>query len=155
MYKRIVVPLDGSPVAESALPQAKDLARLYGSRVLLLRVAQFPRAYASPVSMRGTSINPPYGVVVEDGGDHGGEQEQAYVNGVARTLRAEGFDAEGMVIMGTPGPSIVSVLEPGDLLVMTSHGHTGVRRLFMGSVASDVVKRAPVPVLILRSTADE
>ena len=46
-------------------------------------------------------------------------------------------------------------LEPGALLVMTSHGHTGVRRLFMGSVASDVVKRAPVPVLILRSTADE
>lgn len=155
MYKRIVVPLDGSTVAESALPQAKDLARLYGARIVLVRVAHLPRAIASPVSMHGTGINPPFGVIVENDEAADGAHEQSYVDGVARTLRAEGFDSEGMVLTGTPGSAIVSVLEPGDLLVMTSHGHTGLRRLFMGSVASDVVKRAPVPVFILRSATED
>lgn len=155
MYKRIVVPLDGSTVAETALPQAKDLARLYGARMLVVRVANLPRAVASPVSMHGSSINPPFGVIVERGENHESQHEQSYVDGVARTLRAEGVDAEGLVLTGTPGSAIVSVLEPGDMLVMTSHGRTGVRRLFMGSVASDVVKRAPVPVLVMRADAGE
>ena len=155
MYKRIVVPLDGSEVADEALPQAKDLAKHYGARVVIVRVAHLPRAIASPVNTLGSGINPPFGVVVENDGDEHGRAEQEYVDGVARSLRADGIQAEGMVLSGTPGSAIVSVLEPGDLLVMTSHGHTGLRRLFMGSVASDVVKRAPVPVLVLRAETDQ
>lgn len=151
MYKRIVVPLDGSDVAEIAIPQAKDLARHYGARLFIVRVAPLPRAIASPVSMHGTGINPPFGVIAENENERTGHHEQTYVDGMVRTLRAEGFEAEGMVLTGTPGATIVSVLDSGDMLVMTSHGRTGVQRLFMGSVASDVIKRAQVPVLVMRA----
>jgi nucleotide-binding universal stress UspA family protein len=150
MYDRIVVPLDGSELAESALPQAKDLARLYSAQLVVVRVTHLPAAVASPVSLSGTGINPPYGVVVEDGAASGAA-DQAYVDGVVRNLTAEGLRADGIVVPGTPGAAIVSVLEPRDMVVMTSHGHTGLRRLFMGSVASDVLKRATVPVLVMRA----
>jgi nucleotide-binding universal stress UspA family protein len=151
MYSRIVIPLDGSQLALTALQQAKDLARLYEARIVIVRVTPLPHGIASPVGMQGTGISPPLGVVVEDDGSSGGG-DRAYVDGVVRSLAAEGFRAEGIVMPGTPGAAIVSVLVPGDLLVMTSHGHTGLRRVFMGSVAADVLKRATVPVLVMKSS---
>jgi nucleotide-binding universal stress UspA family protein len=149
MYSRIVVPLDGSELALTALPQARDLARLYSAELVIVRVTQMPLAITSPLSVRGGGINPPFGVVAEDGSDTT-NSDRAYVDGVVRGLTAEGFAADGVVLPGAPASAITSVLSPGDMLVMTSHGHTGLRRLFMGSVAADVLKRATVPVLIMR-----
>jgi nucleotide-binding universal stress UspA family protein len=154
MYKRIVVPLDGSDLALTAVSQAKDLARLYGARLVVVRVTHLPRAIASPVSMRGSGINPPFGVVVDEAEDTTND-DQAYIDGVVQGLSAEGFSTEGLVLSGIPATAIVSILEPGDLLVMTSQGHTGLRRFIMGSVAADVVKRATVPVLVMKSPDHE
>lgn len=150
MYRRIVVPLDGSEIAVSALPQAKDLAHHYDAQLVIVRIAHWPRAIASPVNTPTSGINPPYGVVVEEN-VHEQRDDDEYVDGVVRTLRSEGYNATGVVFAGSPADGIVSVLEDGDMLVMTSHGHGGLRRFFMGGVALEVVKRATVPVLILRA----
>lgn len=154
MYRRIVVPLDGSDLALTALSQAKDLARLYEAQLVVVRVSHLPRAIASPASMWGGGVTPAFGAVVEDSGDTS-HDDRAYIDGVARGLIAEGFRADGVILSGTPASAILSVLEHGDLLVMTSHGHTGLRSLFMGSVAADVVKRATVPVLVMKLTDHE
>jgi nucleotide-binding universal stress UspA family protein len=70
---------------------------------------------------------------------------------MTRQLQVEGFRASGTVVTGRAADGIVSALNESDLLVMSSHGRTGIKRLFLGSVAERVLKKSSNSVFIVRS----
>jgi nucleotide-binding universal stress UspA family protein len=138
--KRILVPLDGSALAEFAIGTAVEMGRLHGAGVLLMRAVE---ARALP---GGDLIEAQVAVVRE---------AEQYIEGVAKRLREGGFErVETGVWYGPPAASIVDAarLRGIDLIVMTTHGRSGLGRLILGSVAEAVLRGTTVPILVLRAT---
>jgi nucleotide-binding universal stress UspA family protein len=137
-----LVPLDGSAFAEAALPHAAAMARAFGGRILLLRtfeppIAAYSYAVVSPVQAPTEELQ---------------QEAQHYLNEVAARLRSDGLPVETIVREGWPANIIArqgAALGPG-LIVMATHGRTGVARLFLGSVALEIVRRSPLPVMLIR-----
>lgn len=149
MFKRILVPLDGSALAEKALPTAARLARASGGTVILLRVISPPVEYGYGASyMIYTPLNVLEEVMEADQAD-----ARRYLEGVAASHVLEGVHIQLEVRMGMTVPMIFSIIDSEriDLIVMSSHGRTGFKRWFLGSVAQKVVRHSPVPVLLLRA----
>ena len=142
----VIVPLDGSDLAEKALPYAQDIAKATGASVLLVRViapSAFYYGYAEYVT-------PAY--------DDAFEQVEAsameYVDGVAKRLVDEGVsDVKGVTLNGPPAAVLVDTAKEyaNSLVVMTTHGRSGVSRWVMGSVADHVVRHSGDPVLVIRA----
>lgn len=144
MYKRAIVPLDGSPVAEAIIPFILEIAGPLDTEVVLLRVLQ-----PIPPSVHEGSRH----VVVEDVEGRWREAEE-YLAGIAGELRRKGIRVGTRVGRGDPASEILTgARETGaDLIAMTTHGRTGPARLLFGSVAEMVLRRADVPVLLMRQT---
>jgi nucleotide-binding universal stress UspA family protein len=145
MYSRIVVPLDGSPFAEQALSQAIGLARLTAADVHLVRVADIHRLDhmgAARLPVDESAVGP---LLAEESTD-----ASVYLDEVQDRLRRDGVDASVEVVRGPVARAIVDLTRAGDLIVMASHGRAGVARWFLGSVAEDVLRRANVPILLVR-----
>jgi nucleotide-binding universal stress UspA family protein len=144
MFERILVPLDGSARAERAIPVAARLTRASGGVVVLLRVAGFPSAFAP------YTLADPW--TVQRIIDADVAEAQEYLEGVAGLHRLQGVRVETEVIVGTAANTILSVAGTGrfGLIVLCSHGSSGMRRWMLGSVAEKVARYAPVPVLLLR-----
>ena len=146
MFERIVVPLDGSELAEQALPAAEGLAGLTGAPLHLVRVVDLTR-----LERYGA-----YGLAVEYAGfemvaDEERPAARAYLDRVAADLTGRGCSVTTEVSDG-PTPRVqVGLTRPGDVVVMASHGRTGMARWFLGSVAEEVVRHAAVPVLLVRA----
>lgn len=148
MFKRILVPLDGSALAEKALPVAARLARASGGSVILLRVVSPPVEYAYGAAyMLYTPMNVLEEVMEADQAD-----ARRYLQGVAASHVLEGVHVQLEVHMGLTVPVIFSIIDSQriDLIVMSSHGRTGFKRWLLGSVAQKVARHSPVPVLLLR-----
>jgi nucleotide-binding universal stress UspA family protein len=140
----LLVPLDGSAFAETALPHAIALAQAFGGTILLLRTVEPSMlAYHYPIM----------GLVQESlAREH--REAEAYLSEVAEHLRDEGLSVQTIVREGWPGDVIVyrgAALGPR-LVVMATHGRTGVLHLLLGSVALEVVRRSPLPILLVRPT---
>ncbi len=138
----LLVPLDGSPLAEAALPHAADLARTFGATILLLRTVE-PSVLAYHYSLTA---------LAEESLQEEQRRAKAYLEEVAKRLHENGVNAHTMVPVGWPADVIVyraAALGP-QLIVMATHGRTGVARLLLGSVALEVVRRSPLPVLLIR-----
>jgi len=133
MFERILVPLDGSEVAESILPHVEDLASIHKAKIVLLRVAL---AHTLPGQ---DEIKAEVEAVRE---------AEEYLKGVEEKLRKKGLDVESHVRYGKGAEEIVDFChEPGiDAVAMFTHGRTGVGRWLMGSVAEKVVRHCPLPV---------
>ncbi len=147
MYTRILVPLDGSKLAESALPEAEKLARLTGAALVLVRVIDF-----SALARFGD-----FGLLYEYQAMATALEEErvlavAYLGGHEARLRDKGLTASSKLVDGIAAKAIVRVAEPGDVIVMATHGRTGMRRWFIGSVAEEVLRHSTVPVLLVRAT---
>jgi nucleotide-binding universal stress UspA family protein len=148
MFERIVVALDGSELAEGALPVAEELAGRLGLPLHLVRVADttWLRFGANEAALEYATL----------GGALNEEETQArdYLEGV-RTRLAEQSGATTTVTAevrrGFAGRELIAVARPTDLLVMASHGRTGPARLLLGSVAEEVTRRAAAPVLLVRA----
>jgi nucleotide-binding universal stress UspA family protein len=150
MYSRIVVPLDGSGVAEEALAHAREFSRLFDAPLHIIRVADAHTLER----VAGTGIGLDYvavGALLEEEID----DAKAYVAAKVEELSDEGMNVTSDIVTGPVSRSIVDSLKAGDLLVMASHGRTGISRWFLGSVAEDVVRHAPVPVLLVRHGAGQ
>ena len=150
MYSRIVVPLDGSDVADEALTHAVEFARQFNAPLHLLRVAD---AHALE-RVAGTGIGLDYvavGALLQEEVD----DAKAYLSAKAKALASDGLSVSHDVVTGPISRSIVDALQSGDLLVMASHGRTGISRWFLGSVAENVIRHAPVPVLLVRHGAGQ
>lgn len=145
MYKRILLPLDGSKLAEAALPHATHLAQRFGSELVLLRAVVSPYAIVAPdLVLAGTD---------PDLRELAAHAEQ-YLESVAGQLRAQGLQVRTVVC---EGPVAESILEHAatlgvDLIVMSTHGRGGVLRWVYGSVAERVLQGSTCPILLIRST---
>ncbi|MCS6774784.1 MAG: universal stress protein [Anaerolineae bacterium] len=146
MFKRILVPLDGSQFAEGALPYAQMLARCGGGEIELLRVAVHPSNYIY-VSDPGALAD-----LYESDRAHC----EDYLRRVAARVTAEtGVPTVIAVREGVVADSILDYAEDtgADLIVMTTHGRTGMERWLLGSVAERVVRGAKMPVMLIRPNA--
>jgi nucleotide-binding universal stress UspA family protein len=134
----ILVPLDGSDLAEAALETALDLLNEQPTAMLvLLRAAEASTAASDRIETRARVV---------------GEAE-SYLNGVAAGLREAGIRRVRICVWyGPAAPTIVEAAEAekADLIVMTSHGRGGVGRLIFGSVAESVLHGTRTPILIVR-----
>lgn len=139
----ILVPLDGSIFAEAALPHAAALARATSREIVLLQAVELPMASYS--SYTGVYLTPK---TLED------ERQRAasYLEEVAQRLRSDGLSVQTVVRQGWPADVIAyqGASQGPRLIVMATHGRTGIRRLLLGSVALEVVRRSPLPVLLVR-----
>ncbi len=139
MFKKILVPLDGSTLAEAILPQVTELAKSLGAEVLLLRVAiahVFPGVDPTEEEVR----------VVREA--------EEYVEALTGTLAEKGIPVRPAVRYGKPAAEIIEHIAANgvDLVAMSTHGRSGLSRLVMGSVAEEVVRNAGVPVLLVRAS---
>jgi len=147
VYSRIVVPLDGSVLAEHALSHAKELAKSLDVPIHLLRVVDVTR-----LERYGA-----YGLALEYAGlaEVAQEEERAareYMQTVSEGATEAGLNITIEILRGLVVPSLTQAANADDLIVMASHGRTGLSRWFLGSVAEEVVRRSASPVLIVRST---
>jgi nucleotide-binding universal stress UspA family protein len=144
MFTRILVPLDGSTRAESAVPVAARIAQVSGGSVILLQVA------AIPIELE-TEKKPPE-MYSQEAIDKGVADTRSYLEGVAKSDVLKGIKSETGAVTGAIAPSILSAIQTlhADLVVMCSHGYTGFKRWSLGSIAHKLAPHSPVPVLILR-----
>jgi nucleotide-binding universal stress UspA family protein len=148
VVSRIVVPLDGSEIARRALPIAAELATQFAVPVHIVRAVD--PATTLPVAPGIFGALPPLNVEVTDQiWQEAESQAQATVQDAVSQLKAEGIDASGATLSGSPFLAISEAVKPGDLLVLTSHGRGGVRRWLLGSVAEKLVREADAPVLLV------
>lgn len=144
LYQRALVPLDGSAAAEAVIPFVLEIAGPLDMAVTLLQVVEPLRS----VVVEGA------GQVVVDDIDGRTREAEAYLAGIAAELRGRGIETDWQVRRGEAAPSILAAARASDadVIAMTTHGRTGFGRLFFGSVAEQVARRADVPVLMLRQT---
>lgn len=146
LFRSILVPLDGSPLAEEALPLALGIAHKSGSTIWLALVHEPPAIpYDAPSARLVTSTEE----AVE-------QAEREYLRKVESRLREGGIHAATLgPLTGEIGPVLAEqVLEIGvDLVVMATHGRGGVQRAWLGSVADYLIRHVDVPVLLVRPTA--
>lgn len=150
LYKRIIVPLDGSAFAEEALAQAKELSTSLGSPIHIIRVVDTYRA--QPVPATGMALD--YSMLAELAEEEL-EDARNYIKNEVEKLRAEGQAVTGEVLHGPIAQQVVDSADPEDVIVMSSHGRTGIKRWFLGSVAEEVMRRANCPVLLHRATPEK
>jgi nucleotide-binding universal stress UspA family protein len=135
--KKIMVPLDGSRLAEMALAEAFQFAR-QGATLLLMRAAEAARLPAAdPTESQVTVV----------------QEAEGYLASVAERARKAGArHVETSVWYGPPAESIIDAARVRgiDLIVMSSHGRSGLGRLVLGSVAETVLRGATTPILLLR-----
>ena len=146
MYRKILVPLDGSAIAETVLPHVLEMAGgSHYEKVILLRVIsvdmiQIPKSYARSFDFRALKK-----------AQH--SEAQAYLDDVKSRLRSNGIDrVETEIMEGVAAEAIVDYANETaiDLIVIATHGYTGMKRMMLGSVAYRVLNESHVPVLLCR-----
>ena len=160
MYKRILIPLDGSKLAECALPHAEELAKGCGTEeVTLISVTEQVRGRTrAPEAMEVYNATDDPGVqkagseiTVTFGKKE--RQAQRYLGRIAKRLEAKGVKVRTEILSWPPAESIASYAEHNgaDIIVMSSHGRSGPSRWAHGSVADKVLRLNCVPVLMVRA----
>lgn len=145
MFKRILVPLDGSPRAEQVLPVAAHIAQAAGGTMVLVNVVNATQE-AITYGLGGAFI-PPDAI---KGAIAGG---RTYLEQLIQRTHLTGMAAiDKVVVIGNPAEKILSLAEEQhcDLIMLASHGYTGFKQWLMGSVAEKVARHARVPVLLIR-----
>jgi nucleotide-binding universal stress UspA family protein len=149
MLKKILVPLDGSQLAEQALPYAKSLAQKYEAELILLMVIP---PFSLPV------LADPYGGVLykyptEAEINKHQEAAQTYLSDLQKSLRQQNIMTRIQVLEdASTAEGIVNVAsrEKVDVIVKTTHGRSGLSRWVYGSVATKVLQEAPCPIFLVR-----
>lgn len=139
MYREILVTIENSPADETIVEHVEELARLAGSQLLLVHVADgwAARNYAE-LNLRESEEM---------------QADRAYLERLEETLLAKGFDVDAVLGMGDPATEICKIAcERGvDLIAMATHGHRGVSDVIHGQTVDHVRHRVPMPVLLLKA----
>ena|SRR5438105_2534955 len=152
MYDKILLPLDGSEFAERIIAQVEPLAEKLGSQLVLLQVTTAVEtliAETTPgMTGGGVAVDPTPIVEAEQ------TAAEEYLSGVAARLRAKGLKVEFEHPAGHGAHTIIERAKAlgVNLIAMTTHGRSGFGRLVFGSVAEEVLRHAPCPVLVTRLT---
>ena len=147
MYQRILVPIDGSPTSDTGLDEAVKLAKLTGARMRLVHVVQLSPPFVTGLE---TYTGDVLGLLSETG--------SAILSEAKARVAASGVEVDTF-IPPTFGERVSDVvceqarLWKADLIVIGSHGRRGVKRFLIGSDAEQIVRSAPVPVLMVRMPA--
>ncbi len=148
-YKKILVPLDGSGWAQRAVPHAADIARNNNAELILLHIFRPPAyEYTDQLALAGQDSQI----------QAAREQMKLYLMGVRSELRHEDLRVRTHM---TEGMDIAHLLcdfvrgEGIDLVVMSTHGHSGIVRLMFGSVTHEVMRCVDVPVMLVKPDANE
>lgn len=138
MYRRILVPLEHSAYDQCILDHVRQLAKLCGSSLLLIHVAD---GFAAR-NLRSLALRESEEI----------QRDRAYLESCVAALRDDGFDAESLLAGGDPAGEIVAAAEREacDLIAMAVHGHRGLQDVIYGTTANDVRHRSLVPVLMVR-----
>ncbi len=141
MFNKILVPTDGSKGSERALQVAAEVAQRFGSKVVLVFVAEPPGMLYPP------------GLSYVDLMDSTTKWGREIVGSAAETLEKNGVAVERHVREGHPAQVILESIEEWavDLVVMGTHGRRGLDRVLLGSVAEEVVRRSKAPVITVRA----
>jgi nucleotide-binding universal stress UspA family protein len=145
MYRKILVPLDGSKVAEGVLPHAKLLAYSEGAELILLTVGANPAldfVFSDPGLAQSAVLDQE-------------ERSKKYISEIENELKSAGFKTSTMLRVGSVADVILGVAEElqVDVIAMSTHGRTGPARWLLGSIAERVVHSSKVPVLLIRATS--
>ena len=139
MYRKILVALENSRADETLLPHVAELAKLHGSGLLLVHVAD------GFVARNYEELNLADSQEMKD--------DRAYLETAAADLRARGLEVDTVLELGDPAQGILKAAEDRqcDLIAMTAHGHRLLGDLFFGSTINEVRHKAQVPVLLVRA----
>jgi nucleotide-binding universal stress UspA family protein len=145
--ERIVVPLDGGPRAERAIPVARRLALTLRCPIVLVHVVDEEDLAGTPFGAPG----PKDGVVSPKHNDINRAIDQAagYLEDQERALETAELSVQHRVVIGDTIPALIEFADPADIVVVASRAHTGIRRLVDQSVAEQLVRHAPSPVMIV------
>lgn len=143
MYKKILIPLDGSKRAEKIVPHGEELALRFQASVILLQVID------PAVDISHASLLAPLSDQLVPRKD----AAKSYLDGVKAGLQKKKIEIRSIVETGIPLEVICQTAEQEkvDLIALASHGRTGAARLFYGSVAAGVLNRIDRPLLLIRS----
>lgn len=148
MFQHILVPLDGSPRAEQALPIAARIARFTGGSLLLVQVVMV----RPPLDYNGGWSQSPVPLVNQRVIDEEMGSATTYLQSLATSPRLAGIEIKTEVLFGLPVQHLLALAGTPeiDLIVLCSHGRTGFMRWMLGSVAHALVHQCMQPVLVLR-----
>jgi nucleotide-binding universal stress UspA family protein len=134
MYKNILLPLDGSEISESAIPHVQALALGCGTKKVTIAHVVERKRYEGMLAA--------------------GKRPGVYLQRTAERLKAKGISTHIELLTGDPSEAIVSYADnsPCDIIVMASHGRSGVTRWAIGSVADKVFRASSVPVLMVKAS---
>lgn len=151
MFERILIALDGSKVAEAALPVVEDLIhRLVSTQKIEITLLQVVTSLVHWVIAGETGAPVPYSdrelAIIR-------EEAQAYLERTAEGLRAKGATVHTRLSVGNAAQEIIKASEeiPADVIIMSTHGRTGIGRWAFGSVTERVLRSGTVPVLLIRT----
>jgi nucleotide-binding universal stress UspA family protein len=145
MYRKILVPLDSSELSELSLEHVKKVVADDKSEIILLIVLEPVSylAYASSTALREDTVRN----IEKENQAHA----RGYVDKVAGGLKKEGLNARGVVVWGRPADEILKYIRENkvELVIMSTHGRSGIPRWAFGSVADKVIRYSTAPVLII------
>jgi len=143
VYKKILVPLDGSELARKGLDEAEKLANCFGAEIVLFEVVPFMPIYGSPELVTPLIVD-----------EKQKEAAEKYLINLSEELKKKGFKATAVVRTGQQvAVEIIDFAKESgaNLIVMCTHGRSGISRWVLGSVAFKVLTRAETPILLIRS----
>lgn len=153
-YAHIVVALDGSALAEQVLDHVEPLVEAFASKVTCVcAVEPINPGLLAETSLPGGDV--PLDQLYETQ-DEVRSEEAAYLAGIKERFARHDIEVECEAPLGRPAESITDVARTygADLIAMTTHGRSGLRRALLGSVADEVVRTAPCPVLLVKILAE-
>lgn len=144
----IVVPLDGSKLAEMVLPYVQNLASRLHAEVYFVQAIEFGTEVATPIELGGATI------LSQEQMEREKRAAEDYLSTLAASWQSQDIDARWELLQGAPAASIVSFARSHKayMIAMSTHGRSGLSRLVFGSVADQVMREAGIPVLLLRPT---
>ena len=149
MYSKILVPLDGSERAEAILPHAAEMANRYGAEIIFLRVEELY------VMLEWDEVVDP--VNCREKFEERKKSSEVYLAQLKTEFQNKGFRSDARIVHGPVVKSILSAAEEMDvdIILMASHGLSGSRRTFYGSVTAGVLQKIDRPLLIIRTRRAE
>jgi nucleotide-binding universal stress UspA family protein len=138
MFEKVLLPFDGSPLAELVLAQIAPILRRPGTSVVLLRTVRLPRTDYFDDAPTVASLR---------------AEADAYVHELAARLNGAGIPAAPVAAAGPPAETILQTAETrgATMIAMSTHGRTGLSEWVFGSVTEKVIRSSPVPLLVVRS----
>lgn len=149
MFEKVLVCLDGSPLAEQILPYIAGDSRSF-KKIVLLKVIGAP-GLDLPLGVPGEASGPLQTKAMLEHIQREIEETPSYLEAKAQPLREMGLDVECAVLQGKPSQAIIDYAHDNDigLIAIATHGHSGLRHITLGSTAEYVLKHAGLPLLLV------